>query len=90
MLSSVLNSQRAVSVNIQIMRTFVHLRGILTSNAGLARRLEELEAKYDAQFKVVFDAIRELMKTPESPHREIGFRVKERKARYIVRRRKLA
>jgi hypothetical protein len=61
MLSSVLKSKQAVKVNIEIMRAFVHLRQILASNAQLARKLEALEKKYDAQFKVVFDAIRQLM-----------------------------
>jgi hypothetical protein len=64
MLSSVLRSQRAVQVNIAIMRTFVQLRQMLASNAGLAKKLAALEAKYDEQFKVVFDAIRELMSKP--------------------------
>ncbi len=58
MLSSVLNSERAIQVNIEIMRAFVRLRKILASHADLARKLEALEKKYDAQFKVVFDAIR--------------------------------
>jgi hypothetical protein len=61
MLSSVLRSERAVLVNIEIMRAFVRLRRILASNVELARKLNELEAKYDTQFKVVFDTIRELM-----------------------------
>src|SRR5213595_4215842 len=73
MLSSVLRSQRAVQVNIAIMRTFVRLREMLLSNADLARKLGALEKKYDAQFKVVFDAIRELMTPPEKPKRQIGF-----------------
>lgn len=74
MLSSVLRSPRAVQVNIEIMRAFVRLRQLLASNAGLARKLAELESRYDAQFKVVFDAIRELMKPPEPGHkRPIGF-----------------
>ncbi|HAB14938.1 MAG TPA: ORF6N domain-containing protein [Verrucomicrobiota bacterium] len=77
MLSSVLRSPSAVEVNIAIMRTFVQLRRMLASNTGLARRLDALEAKYDGQFKAVFDAIRELMSTAESPspaiRREIGF-----------------
>ncbi len=64
MLSSVLRSPRAVLVNIAIMRTFVQLRQMLASNAGLARKLAALEAKYDEQFKIVFDAIRELMAAP--------------------------
>jgi hypothetical protein len=73
MLSSVLRSKRAVQVNIAIMRTFVRLREMLLSNADLARKLDALEKKYDAQFKVVFDAIRELMTPPEAPKRQIGF-----------------
>jgi hypothetical protein len=66
MLSSVLRSPRAVQVNIEIMRVFVRLRQLLTSNVESARKLAALESKYDAQFKMVFDAIRELMKPPES------------------------
>jgi hypothetical protein len=73
MLSSVLTSDRAAAVNIAIMRAFVRLREMLLSNAGLARKLDALEKKYDAQFKVVFDAIRELMTSPEPPRRQIGF-----------------
>ena len=74
MLSSVLRSRRAVGVNIEIMRTFVRLRRMLAFHAELARKLAELEKKYDAQFKVVFDAIRELMTPPDSREkRPIGF-----------------
>ena len=73
MLSSVLRSERAVRVNIEIMRAFVQLRQLLSSHADLSRKLEALENKYDAQFKVVFDAIRELMTPPEPPKRRIGF-----------------
>jgi hypothetical protein len=74
MLSSVLRSSRAIQVNIEIMRTFVHLRRMLVSHTELAGKLAALERKYDAQFKVVFDAIRELM-TPPVPKkkRPIGF-----------------
>src|SRR5882724_3716349 len=64
MLSSVLNSDRAVQVNVQIMRTFVRLRQMLATHADLAMKLTELETKYDHHFKVVFDAIRELMAEP--------------------------
>ena len=85
MLSSVLNSERAVQVNIEIMRTFVRLRRILASHAELARKLDALEKKYDAQFKIVFDAIRELMKPPESKKRPIGFLVEEPKVPYITK-----
>jgi hypothetical protein len=74
MLSSVLKSKRAVKVNIEIMRAFVRLRRMLATHEDLARKLAALEKKYDAQFKVVFDAIRELMKPPEPPKRQIGFR----------------
>jgi hypothetical protein len=74
MLSSVLNSERAVLVNIEIMRAFVKLRQMLASNAELSRRLAELESKYDKQFRVVFDAIRQLMKTPNRDRKAIGFR----------------
>jgi hypothetical protein len=75
MLSSVLNSDRAVAVNIEIMRTSVRLREMLAGNAELARRLDELEKKYDAQFRVVFDAIRQLMTPPTAAEkcRRIGF-----------------
>jgi hypothetical protein len=73
MLSSVLRSERAVQVNIAIMRAFVKLRGILASHADLARKLNEMEKRYDAQFRVVFDAIRELMAPPAKPRRRIGF-----------------
>jgi hypothetical protein len=74
MLSSVLRSDRAVRVNIEIMRAFVRLRELLATHKDLARKLEALERKYDAQFKVVFDAIRELMAPPQAKRRRIGFR----------------
>src|ERR1041385_647921 len=73
MLSTVLNSERAISVNIEIMRAFVKLRQLLASNTELVRRLDELESKYDKQFKIVFDAIRKLMATPPRDRKEIGF-----------------
>lgn len=73
MLSSVLRSPRAVQVNIEIMRAFVRLRRMLQEDVDLARKLAALERKYDSQFKVVFDAIRELMKPPENTPRRIGF-----------------
>ena len=73
MLSSVLRSKRAIQVNIEIMRAFVRLRRLLASHADLARKLDQLERKYDAQFKIVFDAIRELMTPPEPHRRRIGF-----------------
>jgi hypothetical protein len=73
MLSSVLSSELAVQVNIEIMRTFVRLRLLLASNAKLAKKLEELELKYDHQFKVVFDTIRQLMTPSEPKRKQIGF-----------------
>ena len=76
MLSSVLNSPRAIAVNIEIMRAFVRLRVILASNKELARRLDELEAKTDAKFAAVFEAIRQLMAPPDpKPKRSIGWDV---------------
>jgi hypothetical protein len=67
------------------MRTFAKLREIISQHKDLARRLDELEKKYDAQFKVVFDAIRQLMKPPESKKRPIGFLVEEPKVPYMTR-----
>jgi phage regulator Rha-like protein len=74
MLSSVLHSERAIQVNIAIMRAFVQLREMIGTNKGLARRLNELEKKYDSQFRVVFEAIRELMAEPEPKVKRIGFK----------------
>ena len=74
MLSGVLNSRRAVQVNIEIIRAFVKLREMLATHKDLAKKLEEIEKKYDKQFKIVFDAIRELMKPPAPKRRQIGFR----------------
>ena len=74
MLSSVLRSQQAIQVNIEIMRAFIRLRQMLASHAALARKLDALEKKYDAQFKEVFEAIRQLMAPPEPKRRAIGFR----------------
>jgi hypothetical protein len=78
MLSSVLRSPRAVAVNIEIMRAFVRLRGLLQEHDGLKRRLTALEKKYDAQFRVVFDAIRDLMQPVLPTKRPVGFRKDER------------
>ena len=74
MLSGVLKSKRAIHVNIEIMRAFVKLREMLASNKDLARKLNTLERKHDTQFRVVFDAIRQLMASPEKPKRKIGFK----------------
>ena len=74
MLSSVLKSKQAVRVNVEIMRAFVRLRGLIGQGQELARRIDALESRYDRQFKVVFDAIRELMTPPQpAPKRRIGF-----------------
>jgi hypothetical protein len=73
MLSSVLRSERAVHVNIAIMRAFVRLRELLASHQDLARRLESLERRYDKRFRVVFAAIRHLMANAEPKRRRIGF-----------------
>jgi hypothetical protein len=82
MLSSVLNSERAAQVNIEIMRAFVRLRQILSAHKDLERRLDALEERYDEQFKAVFDAIRALMAPAEKPKKPIGFEVKEGKVTY--------
>ena len=76
MLANVLNSERAAQTSVMVVRAFVRLRQMLASNTELARKLAALENKYDAQFKVVFDAIRQLMSPPARPKREIGFHVK--------------
>lgn len=77
MLSSILNSEQAIAVNIEIMRAFTRLRTMLASHADLARKLESLERKYDGQFRVVFEAIRDLMEPPVPAKKPIGFRSKK-------------
>lgn len=89
MLSSVLNSERAVKVNIAIMRAFVKLRETLETNRELARKFAELEkrvGKHDDEISAIIDAIRQLMAPPEKTHREIGFHVREKTARYGTRK----
>jgi hypothetical protein len=88
MLSSVLNSPRAIQINISIMRAFAQLRALLATHADLARKLDDLEKRYDAQFRVVFDALRQLIEPPEPPRKRIGFSVRERRAVYRVARMK--
>lgn len=83
MLSSVLHSPRAIQVNVEIMRTFVRLRRLLASHADLAEKLELLEQRYDAQFRMVFDAIRQMMQLQEKGRKGIGFRVEEEGAAYL-------
>lgn len=86
MLSSILNSRQAIEVNIMIMRAFVNLRWIVSSNKVLLRELEEMEKKYNSQFNVVFEAIRKLMSPPGKPKRKMGFDLKEKRARYVKKR----
>jgi len=90
MLSSVLNSDRAIRVNIAIMRAFVKLRQVLQTNHELAPKFSELErrvAKHDQEIAAILEAIRQLMAPPEKPRREIGFHVRQGVARYRVRKR---
>jgi len=82
MLSSVLNSKRAIEVNVLIMRAFVQLRQMISSHRDLLTKVEQREKKYDAQFKAVFDAIRQLMAPPQPAKKKIGFLAKERRAAY--------
>jgi hypothetical protein len=77
MLASVLNAPTAIRASVQVVRAFVRLREMLATHKDLARKLEDLETKYDTQFKVVFDAIRALMAPPEKTRRSIGFKVEE-------------
>ena len=76
MLSSILNSERAIQANIQIMRTFAKIKELILHHKDLHRKIEEMERKYDSQFKVVFDAIREILNPPVKPKKPIGFHVK--------------
>jgi hypothetical protein len=73
MLSGILNSERAIKVNIEIMRAFVQLRRLVNSNKELAKKIEQLESKYDEQFRIVFEAIRQLIKEEDKPKSKIGF-----------------
>lgn len=82
MLSSVLKSKRAVQVNIQIMRAFTQLRKMLSTHEDLKRKIESMEKKYDQQFKIVFDAIKQLLETEDTPKKKIGFTVREKQKTY--------
>lgn len=86
MLSSVLKSKRAIQVNIQIMKTFVHLRRMFTENKELSLRLEEIEKKYDKQFKIVFDILNQLLSPENPPKHRMGFYVKEKVAQYSAKK----
>ena len=79
MLSSVLNSERAVQVNIQIMRAFIRMRQLLASQKGLMQKILAMEKKYDENFRIVFRAIRQLMEEEEKPKHQIGFKTKDDK-----------
>ncbi|MDD4735354.1 MAG: hypothetical protein PHP44_04525 [Kiritimatiellae bacterium] len=87
MLATVLNSERAIDVNIAIMRTFVKLRRMLESHEKLAKKLAEMEGKYDEQFRMVFEVLNELMAAPEPKNKRIGFHVREKKVVYRVKKR---
>jgi hypothetical protein len=88
MLSSILNSDRAIDVDIQIMRTFVKLREMMSTHKDLARKLSDLEKKYDGQFQIVFEAIRQIIEVEEKPRRKIGFIARERQAVYRTGRKR--
>jgi len=87
MLSSVLNSERAIQVNIQIMRTFTQLRNMLATHDDLKRKIEAMEEKYDEQFRIVFEAITQLLEVDQKPKKKIGY-LKERQAKYGKKGRK--
>jgi len=82
MLSSVLNSKRAVQVNIQIMRAFTKLRQMLSTHEELKKKIEAMEKEYNENFKIVFEAIRQLLEIDEKPRKKIGFTVEEKQAAY--------
>ena len=83
MLSSVLRSKRAVQVNIQIMRAFTQLRQMLSTHKDLKKKIEAMERKYDQQFQVIFEAIKQLLETEAKPKKKIGFTINERQKAYI-------
>jgi len=82
MLSSVLRSKRAIQVNIQIMRAFTQLRDMLTAHEELRQKIEEMEKKYDENFAIVFEAIKELLKQEERPKKKIGYTARETQFKY--------
>jgi flagellar capping protein FliD len=88
MLSSFLKSKRAIQVNIQIMRPFTQLRKMLSTHEDLKRKIESMEKKYDEQFQIVFEAIKQLIETDEKPKKKIGFTVKEKQKKYGKRGKK--
>ena len=86
MLSSVLNSQRAIQVNIQIIRAFTRLRQMLSSHKDVKKKIEAMEEKYDQQFQLVFEAIKQLLETDAKPRKQIGFIIKEKQRPYGIRK----
>ena len=88
MAANILKSEKAIEASVYVVRAFVKLREMLASHKDLARKLEALENKYDAQFKGVFDALRQLMAQPKPKEKKIGFRARERQARYRISGRK--
>jgi hypothetical protein len=88
MLSSVLKSKRAIQVNIQIMRTFTQLRKMLSTHEDLKRKIESMEKKYDQQFQIVFEAIKQLLSEEDKPKKKIGFTVKEKQKAYGKKRKR--
>jgi phage regulator Rha-like protein len=90
MLSSVLKTERAIQVNIQIMRTFTKIREMLATHKNLKQKIEEMEKKYDYQFKVVFDTIKKLLEPPQTSRKKIGFQVKEKDAVYKTKKGRIA
>ena len=88
MLSSVLKSDQAIHVNIQIMRAFTQLRKMLSTHEDLKRKIESMERKYDKNFKIVFQAIKQMLKTDEKPKKKIGFTIKEKQKAYRRKTRK--
>lgn len=89
MLSSVLRSKRAIQVNIQIMRAFAKLREMLSSHVELKKKIEAMEKRYDDNFKIVFEAIKQLIETEVTPKKKIGFTVKDKQAVYRQKRKKI-
>ena len=85
MLSTVLNSKRAIQVNIQIMRAFSKLREMLSTHEDLKKKIEAMEKKYDKNFRIVFEAIKQLFETDAKPRKKIGFTVKEKQAEYAAK-----
>jgi len=88
MLSSVLKSNRAIQVNIQIMRVFTQLRKMLSTHEDLKRKIESMEKKNDEQFQIVFEAIKQLLSEEDKPKKKIGFTVKEKLAVYGTKKKK--